>query len=83
MASFSGRKCRALSAPDNGQITPDICKTKPLHGQVCSYECNPGYTRNGPGSNECDAGFWTQGGFHCQGKSFDYTALRNALRDAA
>ncbi|XP_078343207.1 uncharacterized protein LOC144628957 isoform X2 [Oculina patagonica] len=60
------RKCQALSAPDNGQITPDICKSQPMHGQVCSYECSPGYTRTGPSSNTCDNGYWTQGGFHCQ-----------------
>ncbi|XP_067018332.1 uncharacterized protein [Acropora muricata] len=59
-------ECQALNAPDNGEISPDICRTKPLHGQVCSYECNPGYTRIGPSSNRCNNGFWTQGGFYCQ-----------------
>lgn len=76
MASISVRECQALSAPANGQISPDICKTKPLHGEVCFYKCNPGYTRTGPISNTtCDNGFWTHGGFHCQGKSLDYTVL--------
>lgn len=60
------RECQVLNAPDNGQISPDICGTKPLHGQVCSYECNPGYTRTGPSSNRCNNGYWTQGGFYCQ-----------------
>ncbi|KAJ7360017.1 hypothetical protein OS493_019105 [Desmophyllum pertusum] len=62
------RECQPLSAPDDGQITPEICKTRPLHDQTCSYECSPGYTRTGPSSNRCDNGHWTQGGFHCQDK---------------
>ena len=62
------RECQPLSAPDDGQITPEICKTRPLHDQTCSYECSPGYTRTGPSSDKCDNGYWTQGGFHCQGK---------------
>ncbi|KAJ7360022.1 hypothetical protein OS493_019110 [Desmophyllum pertusum] len=62
------RECQPLSAPDDGQITPEICKTRPLHDQTCSYECSPGYTRTGPSSDKCDNGHWTQGGFHCQDK---------------
>ena len=73
MVPISVHECQALNAPDNGQISPDICRTKPLHGQVCSYECNPGYTRTGPSSNRCNNGFWTQGGIYCQGKSLNYT----------
>lgn len=72
---ISVHECQALSAPDDGQITPDICKTKPLHGQECSYECSPGYARIGPSSSKCDNGNWTQGGFFCQGKSLNRSAL--------
>ena len=73
MVIISVLECQALSAPDHGQITPDICETKPLHGQVCSYECNPGYARTGPSSNMGNNGFWTQGRFHCKGRSLNYT----------
>ena len=61
-------ECSSLSPPDDGDITPSICKAKPLHGQVCSYECNPGYTIVGPKSTTCNNGNWTQGGIQCRGK---------------
>lgn len=65
---FSVRECSPQPLPDNGDITPQICKTQPLHGQTCYYECSPGYTREGPSSSTCDNGDWKQGGFHCRGK---------------
>lgn len=34
------RECQALGEVDNGQITPPICSTRPLHGQTCVYECS-------------------------------------------
>lgn len=52
------RECQALGEVDNGQITPPICSTRPLHGQTCVYECAPGYVVNGPNSNKCDNGQW-------------------------
>ncbi|XP_015752648.1 PREDICTED: hemicentin-1-like [Acropora digitifera] len=58
--------CPPLRAPDNGQIIPEICKIKPLHGQNCSYECRSGFARFGSFSNICDNGKWTHGIFHCQ-----------------
>ena len=64
---FSVRKCSPQPLPDKGDITPPICKTQPLHGQTCYYEC-PGYTLDGPSSSTCDNGDWTQSGFHCRGK---------------
>ncbi|CAH3141747.1 unnamed protein product [Porites lobata] len=60
------RKCSPQPLPDNGDITPQICKTQPLHGQTCYYECSPGYTRTGPSSSTCDNGRWTQIGFYCR-----------------
>ena len=65
---FSVRECSPQPLPDNGDITPPICKTQPLHGRTCYYECSPGYTRTGPSSSECDNGRWTQSGFYCRGK---------------
>lgn len=65
-ANCQVRACPPLEAPDNGQITPEICKVKPLHGQNCSYECNSGYIRIGSGWNMCDNGHWRKGIFHCR-----------------
>ncbi|XP_068689881.1 uncharacterized protein [Montipora foliosa] len=59
-------ECSRLTPPDNGDITPSICKTRPLHGHVCSYECNSGYTIVGSMSTTCDNGHWTQAGFQCR-----------------
>jgi len=59
-------QCSSLSPPDNGDISPGICKTNPLHGQSCSYECEPGFTIVGSTSTTCDNGHWTQGNFQCQ-----------------
>ena len=67
---ISVRACPPLVAPDNGQIIPEICKIKPLHGQNCSYECSSGFARFGSFSNMCDNGRWTQGIFHCKGKLY-------------
>jgi len=61
-------RCPALSAPGNGDITPGICKTKPSHGQLCSYKCNPGYKIVGSTADTCQNGRWTQGSIQCQGK---------------
>lgn len=68
MFIYAVRECSRLSAPDNGQITPAICTTRPLHGQKCSYECSPGYQVIGPDENDCDNGHWKQGEFTCKGK---------------
>ncbi|XP_067016111.1 uncharacterized protein [Acropora muricata] len=59
-------ECASLSPPDDGDITPSICKTKPLHGRVCSNKCKPGYTLVGSTSTMCDNGHWTQAGFQCR-----------------
>ncbi|XP_067049064.1 sushi-repeat-containing protein SRPX-like [Acropora muricata] len=59
-------QCSSLSPPENGDISPGICKTKPLHGQSCSYQCDPGFTILGSTSTTCDNGHWTQGAFQCQ-----------------
>ncbi|PFX23098.1 sushi, von Willebrand factor type A, EGF and pentraxin domain-containing protein 1-like isoform X2 [Stylophora pistillata] len=59
-------ECPPLTEPDNGQITPYICKTKPLHGQTCQYECRPGFRVIGPSSSKCDDGHWTHKGIYCQ-----------------
>ena len=66
-------ECSSLSPPDNGDIKPGICKTKPLHGQSCSYECDPGFTIVGSTSTTCDNGHWPQGNFQCQGKPWGIT----------
>ena len=60
-------------SPDDGEITPSICKTKPLHGRVCSNKCKPGYTLVGSTSTMCDNGHWTQAGFQCRGKPYSFT----------
>lgn len=59
-------ECSTLSPPDNGDITPSICKTRPLHGQECRYECNPGYTIVGFMSTRCDNGHWSHAGVQCR-----------------
>lgn len=57
-----------MSPPEKGDVTPDICKTKPLHGQKCSFVCNAGYTRIGPSFSSCDDGYWIPGSFTvCKG----------------
>ena len=61
-------QCPPLTEPDNGQITPYICKTKPLHGETCLHECKPGFRVVGPSSSKCDNGHWRNVGFYCQGK---------------
>lgn len=67
MFHISVRECQPLSELDNGQITPAICNTKPLHGQTCDYECASGYQVNGPGSNKCDDGHWKYAPSTCEG----------------
>ena len=65
---FSVRECNPLSPPEKGDVTPDICKIKPLHGQKCSFVCNAGYTRIGPSFSSCDDGYWIPGSFTvCKG----------------
>ena len=69
-----------MSPPDKGDITPEICKTNPLHGQKCAYKCSQGYKRVGPVSSTCDNGDWTQVGFYCLGKfKFFYLPRANVL----
>ncbi|XP_022807492.1 sushi, von Willebrand factor type A, EGF and pentraxin domain-containing protein 1-like isoform X2 [Stylophora pistillata] len=65
-ASCKVRECQPLTEPDHGQITPYMCKIKPLHGLTCLYECRPGFRVIGPNSSKCDNGNWTHGGFFCQ-----------------
>lgn len=72
---ISVKGCTPLSTPYKGDITPEICKTKPLHGQKCAYKCSPGYKQIGPVSSTCDNGDWTQVGFYCLGKFRLFTSL--------
>lgn len=70
MFVVSVRECEALKELDNGQIDPPICRgsANPSHGQMCNYECHPGYEIKGPRSNECDNGFWKYAFPTCVGK---------------
>lgn len=70
------RECQPLSELDNGQITPPICNTKPLHGQTCDYECASGYKVNGHNSNECDNGHWKYAQSTCEGKILLFVVRR-------
>ena len=66
-------ECSSLSPPDNGDITPSICKTRPLHGQECRYKCNPGYTIVGFMSTRCANGHWSHAGVQCRGKPYSFS----------
>ena len=69
---FSNRVLKSESTRQRWH-QPGICKTKPLHGQSCSYQCDPGFTILGSTSTTCDNGHWTQGAFQCQGKPWAIT----------
>lgn len=81
------RECNPLSPPEKGDVTPDICKIKPLHGQKCSFVCNAGYTRIGPSFSSCDDGYWIPGSFtvckDTQAPSFGITCppVQNVIAD--
>lgn len=61
------KDCPPLNKPDRGGVTPQECQAKPLHGQKCSYECDPGYHVIGPNEVTCDDGRWTGSIVHCKG----------------
>ncbi|XP_022794659.1 sushi, von Willebrand factor type A, EGF and pentraxin domain-containing protein 1-like [Stylophora pistillata] len=58
--------CRPLRKPDNGQISPLVCTTMPLHNQNCSYQCNRGFRPIGSTNVICEDGQWNATGFYCK-----------------
>lgn len=61
------KECPPLNKPDRGDVVPQECQVKPLHGQKCSYECYPGYQAVGANEVTCDDGRWTGSIVHCKG----------------
>ena len=41
------RSCNSLSDPQHGVIYPHMCKSYPVSGTLCKFECKPGYQDNG------------------------------------
>lgn len=44
---ISVRSCNSLSDPQHGVIYPHMCKSYPVSGTLCKFECKPGYQDNG------------------------------------
>ncbi|XP_020621701.1 sushi repeat-containing protein SRPX-like [Orbicella faveolata] len=62
------KRCAKLTEPQNGRVTPEICKTTPKHRQRCTFYCNAGYagSKSTPYSITCDDGDWSSSiGFYC------------------
>lgn len=44
---ISVQSCDSLSEPQHGVIYPHMCKSFPVSGTLCEFECKPGYQDNG------------------------------------
>lgn len=45
--SFLVRRCPSLSSPRYGFIYPRMCKSSPVSGTACYFECRNGFLENG------------------------------------